>query len=434
MIPTPLLFEIANPIINYASGISSFLQNNCSDTTYKLNCFRSEFSKNPSSYIHQDPSAIAEILKIDTAIHKFLYNIFRVENVSVQPNEGTGNETGKGYVVQTFVKAYTYDIFADVLTDLERNLEINISLYSSASPMCPKTNEECILECTNFLVEKKEANATLAPLRLRPHPWVFGFWVLSFLGMLFCASTIVFIFVKICKRDILEGNPMLTILMLVSTMFIYFAVLPFTFEGDESTRRSICLARGLSITLSYAATFSLLLGRCILLGSVSKEVGFMSHIAGSVQSFMSLFIFGVQCALSIHVFENCEELFRGSSFIYMLSYDAILLALIICFCPLVAKSRRNYKEGKYFTIASLMTGGCWSCWIPAYVLLGEEWRDPVLCFGLVATASIFLSVLFIPRTYLMTIAETRDKLTSALPSLATVTSAIDLYRASTQVS
>lgn len=433
MIPSPILFELANPIINYVQDISAFLKNNCSETIYKLNCFRNKFPKKKNVFTQYEPSDIADMLKIDTTVHTFLYNIFRVENITVLPKEEQ-NETHEKYVLQTFVKAYTYDIFSEILTDLENGVEVNGSVYPSVRPICSKPHEECIEECVNFLVAKKIVNETLSPLRLRPHPWVFGFWVLSFLGMLFCVSILVFILVKICKRDILEGNPMLTILMLVSTTFMYFSVIPFTLEGNGSNATTICLARSLSITLSYAATFSLLLGRCILLASVSKEVGFMSHIAGSVQSFMSFFIFGVQCALSTHIFKNCQDLFRGSSFIYMLAYDVILLALSICFCPLVAKSRRNYKEGRYFAITSLMTGCCWSLWIPAYVLLGDEWKDQVLCFGLVVTASIFLSVLFIPRTYLMTIAETKDKLTSALPSLATVTSAIDLYRASTQVS
>ncbi|GJQ80384.1 hypothetical protein Trydic_g12245 [Trypoxylus dichotomus] len=66
------------------------------------------------------------------------------------------------------------------------------------------------------------------------------------------------------------------------------------------------------------------------------------------------------------------------------------------------------------------------------MLLEQEWKDPLLCMGLICTASILLGSLFIPRTYMMAVAAARDRFASALPSLATATSAMDIYRASTQ--
>ncbi|RZC41063.1 hypothetical protein BDFB_010927 [Asbolus verrucosus] len=43
-----------------------------------------------------------------------------------------------------------------------------------------------------------------------------------------------------------------------------------------------------------------------------------------------------------------------------------------------------------------------------------------------------MGTIFVPRTYLMTIAAARDKITSTLPSLAAATSAMDIYRTGTQ--
>lgn len=421
MIPSPLLFEVADPIINLVQDIPRFIQESCNETIYKVNCFR---NKHCSKKVNEkkDLSAIANILSIDTQQNKFTYNVFRVENVTVP----AVNESS--YILQTFVKVFSYDMFSDVLTNLETQEEFNTTYTMNTSELCSKPYQECILECVNYAAMAQKINHShLLAIRLRPEPWVFGFWVLSFLGMLFCISIIVFLFVKICRRDILEGNPLLTIILLITTTFMFFSVIPFTVEGNKQTQQTICIIRVLCLTLSYASSFSLLLGRSILLASVSKEIGFMSHIAGVVQSFLSFFIFAVQCALSIYVFDHCQELFKDASFLYFLSYNIILIALIMCFSPLVAKSRRNYREGKYFTIASSLIGCTWSCWIPAYAVLTEEWRDPLLCFGLVSTASIILGSVFIPRTYLVTIAETRDKVASALPSLATMTSQIDVY-------
>ncbi|KAJ8977945.1 hypothetical protein NQ317_017413 [Molorchus minor] len=161
-------------------------------------------------------------------------------------------------------------------------------------------------------------------------------------------------------------------------------VLPFSLEYNKYTRHHLCLARSLAVTLGYALVFSLLLSRCILLATVSKEIGFMSHIAGPVQAFFACLYLG------------------------------------------------NYRESKYFTIAIVLTTVVWGIWLPLYATLERDWKEPILCLGLVSTAGIFLGTIFIPRTYLITSAAARDKITSTLPSLATATSTMDIYRAHTQ--
>lgn len=430
MIPSPLLLEVANPIITYADYVRNKISKNCTDHPQKNRCIR-----NATKAVHVEdfgrilePQTIADVLEIDVDRQKFRYDIFKVENISIpSPNQTS-------YVLQSFVKVFSYDIFSDTLTDLETKQEINTTYVVDTDHVLSRTYEECILECINYINLDEKFNASEAyTIRLRTEPWIFGFWVVSFLGMIFCISVMIFLLVKIFKRDILEGNPVLTLLLVISTFAMYLSVFPFTLIGDKHTQSTIYITRALCITLSYAATFSLMLGRSILLSSVSKELRFMSHIEGMVQAFMSLFIFGVQCALSVSIIDHHQEIFQESHFLYILSYNMMLLALLMCFAPLIMRSRRNYKEGKYFAIASLLNGCCWCCWIPAYVLLGDAWRDPLLCFGLVATASVVLGTVFIPRTYLVTIAETRDKITNALPALATVASNMDIYVGNGQV-
>lgn len=416
IITTPLLFEIADPIMNLAENVSDFIYHNCNDTTYKINCMRNKFFESERRAHTRHPNRMVDILKIGSLKRKFVYNIFRVENVTLQSDN----------VVQTFIKAFTYNMFYDLLFDLEANTEVNSSLTIPADP------QSYMIQCSNFASQSNYSSRIQPKLRFRSEPWVFGFWVLSLLGMLFCISVFIFLTVRLFKKEVFEGNPFLTVLLLISLCFMYFSVLPFTVEGNSKTSEPVCIVRSLCLTLSFASAFSLMLGRSILLASVSKEIGFMSHIAGAVQSFMTLFIFGVQAALSIHVFGRCQEVYNGANFIYYLSYNIILLGLLICFCPLIVKSQRNYKEGKYFTIASVVIAVLWCCWIPLFVLLDPFWKDPILCFALVSTASIILGAVFIPRTYLITIAEARDKLTSALPSLATVTSTMEFYKNGTQ--
>lgn len=192
------------------------------------------------------------------------------------------------------------------------------------------------------------------------------------------------------------------------------------------------------MTIPYTFAFALLLARTILLATVSSEVGFMSHVAGTVQGFLTLFIFAVQCALSLQLSNSCEDsplhhTNNNYSLLSLMSYNVVLLILLVFITPLIAKSKRNYREGKHFTIAIIMSACAWSGWLPAYAVLDEAWKDPLLCLGLVSTGSILLGSIFIPRTYMMTVSAARERFTSALPSLATATSAMDIYRASTQV-
>lgn len=317
-------------------------------------------------------------------------------------------------------------MFYDNLTLVDETFEIPFFNESSFSgEICL---HEFIIHRDNKIVYRNSL------IYFRSESWIYAFISLSLLGVLFCVAILIFLLVAIFQRRILEGNPVMTLLLLFAVMLLFCSVLPFGIENTKSVHRALCITKALAVTLSYAAIFSLLLSRCIVLGSAAKEVGFMSHIAGPVQSFLCLFVFGVQAALSLHVMGRCNNIFtHGYDFVYLMSYNTMLLMILICLTPLIYKSQRNYREGKYFTIAIILIALLWCIWLPCFIILCSEWKELMVCLGLVSTGSICLGAIFIPRTYLMTIAAERDKITSALPSLNTATSAIDLYRAHTQV-
>jgi hypothetical protein len=407
--PNPSLFEIAAPLVVYAQNLKHFITGTCNDTTDKLKCLRNKFQGTPQSVLR--PSQIADLLKIETS--SINYYVYKSENSSLPR------------------KIFSYNIFSNNLTLLDNTVELG----NASEPGCKSDPSSCQKQCKNFA---SRSSVGFIPgdceIRIRSESWVFAFLSLSLLGVLFCIAILIFLLVSICRRNVLEGNPVLTMLLLVAVMLMFCSILPLSLEGDKSTKESICLARALAITLSFSAAFSLILSRSILLATASKEIGFMSHVAGPVQSFLCLFIFGVQAALSLQVVNRCSDIFRGYSFVYLLSYNAMLLLLLLCLCPLIVKCQRNYKEGKYFTWAVATISILWCVWIPAYALVDQQYKDSVLCFGLVSTASALMATIFVPRTYLMTIAAARDKITSTLPSLSGATSAMDIYRAGAQVS
>lgn len=422
---TPLFFEISNPILTLAKNISKFILDNCNETLFKYNCLSNKLTKYVDNrYGEFTPTQILSELKLNTE-SKFNYNVFKIESIQ------------KNYSITKL--SYVYNMFNEEMSIADVNMiEYNETNFMNGQNICMKHLERCLLECVNFKTPIIRKGILLPNfsnnVRLRTESWVFAFLSISFLGCLFALSILFYILVRMCKRDTFEGNPLMTIFLLITVIWIYCSVIPFSLEGNKVTRHTICVARILSLTLSYAFAFSLLLSRCILLATSSKEIGFMSHVSGPVQSFLCLFMFGIQCALSLQVINHCAEIFKSYTLILLLSYNIFLLLLLVCIAPLVTRSQRNYREGKYFTVAIIIITLLWCLWIPGYMFLDYELKDPLLCLGLVTTASIFVATVFIPRTYLITIAIARDRLTSALPSLGTANSTLDMYRANLQVS
>ncbi|KAL1495084.1 hypothetical protein ABEB36_010558 [Hypothenemus hampei] len=418
MFATPSLIEIAHPLLTYAIETGNFLNTNCYNTTDKVRCLK----ENPNSLFHQypllTPEDILEILKIETLAPNFVYDIFEVVE-SVHSN----------YTVNSIRKTYSYNIFHENVTFKRDEFGSFIASEDRvvfSQHMCP--HEVKIIRSSNEINLIKNFK-----FQFRSDSWIYAFLSISLLGILFCIAIFVFLVIVVCQKRVLEGHPCMTLMLLFAVILIFCSVLPFGIEPTVKSHKTLCQIKAISVTLSYSALLALMLARSIVLSSAAKEIGFMSHIAGPVQSFLSLFIFGVQAALSLQVLDKCNGMFiQNFDFIYLMSYNLLLLIILLCLCPLIYKSQRNYRESKYFTIALVLIAGLWCIWLPCFALLCKEWKEMMVCLGLVGTGGICLGTIFIPRTYLMTIAAEREKITSALPSLPTSTSALDIYRAHSQ--
>nr|CAD7462547.1 unnamed protein product [Timema tahoe] len=256
-------------------------------------------------------------------------------------------------------------------------------------------------------------------------------------------NVIIFIVVRICKGDILEGNPSFTFLLILAIIFAYSSVLPFSFRAIQGHGEILCGLRVLCPSLSYAFLFSIMISRSVMLASCDQDGGFMSHVNGYIQTVLCFFIAGVQLALSVQFWfinkgffsgEDCTAMYEGYTFLLILSYDAFLLCMLICVTPFIVRSKRNYREGVFFTVVTALCTLIWVGWCAMYLLVPRRWQDAAVTGGLTATATAVLVTVFIPRTYMMMTAIVRDHLASALPSLAYVssTSVQDLhYRTTT---
>ncbi|XP_065155456.1 protein bride of sevenless isoform X2 [Atheta coriaria] len=418
IIPSTILFEMAEPILRMIQTLSQNSTLECQNST-NIKCLH-KLSSNGDTESETKILSQVEIL-----------NLLKLESLSSEFNYILNNNQGE---------LMKYSLFENDITVMDATKDYQLKRNISISE-CFQHFDQCLLECENFksfdVTPIFTSNVFLNAVRLRPEPWVYAFFSLSLLGILFCLAIMGFIISRLCKKQVLEGNPILTILLLIDVIIMFASVLPFSLEGNKFNRFEIYILRAICVTIPYTFAFALLLARTILLATVSSEVGFMSHVAGTVQGFLTLFIFAVQCALSLQLSNSCEDsplhhTNNNYSLLSLMSYNVVLLILLVFITPLIAKSKRNYREGKHFTIAIIMSACAWSGWLPAYAVLDEAWKDPLLCLGLVSTGSILLGSIFIPRTYMMTVSAARERFTSALPSLATATSAMDIYRASTQ--
>lgn len=459
LIPSSILLNVAVPLINIARNISNILENICYNKSHDT-CLNHYLKQVKNHYISDMTNLeILQFLKISPSADKFVYNIFKVEHLALIGQTNHSTTFDDDLVLQSFVKIGTYSIFnyslsldslflgeegfnETVVSTVSSNV---VSNNLSVPNNCFLSHHVCIFECMNFkaiYTSDSDNDYLIYNVVLRQDPWILAVLSIACLGVVFCVAILIFIFVRIFKKDIFEGNPVLSVLILLTLTIMYASVVPFALEVTFETEfRSIlsnylCLTRSLAVSLSYSCAFSLMLSRCVMLATVAYEAGFMSHITGHVQSLLCLFMIAVQGALSLQSVENCQDLFAHNSFLYTLSYDFLLLGLLFCSCPFIYRSQRNYKEGRYFAISIVLIVLVWITWLTAFVLVEDRWKMAIVCCGLLGTASSILGAVFIPRTYLMTSAVVRDSLTSALPSLAfaSSTSVLDLNYSNAQVS
>ena len=159
-----------------------------------------------------------------------------------------------------------------------------------------------------------------------------------------------------------------------------------------------------------------------MLATADDVDGLPGHVSGFTQFTLLIFMCGVQIALttqewffygstayveSVHIerytFKTCKlNATRDEYFtLYKLSYPSFLLFLQMCMNPFIVKSQRNYREGLLFCIGSILISILWIGWVTMYVIMGKEygtpWYEKSICCGLLATPTVLLIAIFVPK-------------------------------------
>lgn len=258
--------------------------------------------------------------------------------------------------------------------------------------------------------------------------WRFETWVevnasVAAIGVLCAIAIFSFVMARICVGDVLEGSPALSFFLLIAIVISYVATLAFSLEEGKI----ICDLRVFGPPVSYAILFSILLSRSFMLAASDQDGGFMSHVNGYLQAVLIFFICAVQFALSGQYWlfnsflhnptTSCQSMYANHKFIILHSYNAFLLLVLVSVIPFMIRSKRNYREGTFFSTAIIAILLVWLTWILLFYLLPLPYCDAAVVFGLTGTATAILVCIFIPRTYLMTTAIVRDRIVNTLPPL-----------------
>ncbi|XP_076295123.1 G protein coupled receptor bride of sevenless isoform X2 [Lasioglossum baleicum] len=290
------------------------------------------------------------------------------------------------------------------------NLKFRITPESRVPKMpklCLKKYAKNCESCLNFKKRFSPRGVTKDILDmglLKPGSWIPIFLTVAVCGAFACSVIAIFIIYRFIVEDVLDGNPSLTIVLILANVFTLLTVVPFSMNDDYVGAEALNSKKILATTLAFGIDFSVMLSRAFFL-VFSKGGVFTAHINGYLQGLMVFFMFGVQVAMSLMYFilgpEDSAVIVRSLIFIGLLGYDIFLLATFFVVCFFIARLPRNYREGKCFFGTSIGLLIAWAIWLTCFILVEPECRDTVVSFGIIATAYLIIAGVLIPRTYYM---------------------------------
>lgn len=130
-----------------------------------------------------------------------------------------------------------------------------------------------------------------------------GTLVPIFLTVMACGTVaslviVVFIVYRYFAEEVLDGNPNLTIILVLANMFVLQTVLLFCMNDDYAGGGEYVNSKKIFLsTLSIGIVFSIMLSRALFLAFSTGGV-FTSHINGYLEALMVFFMAGVQVAVS----------------------------------------------------------------------------------------------------------------------------------------
>ncbi|XP_026464371.1 protein bride of sevenless-like [Ctenocephalides felis] len=441
------IYQLGNSILNIADMLNRYISEYCENDTVIYSDFPPFVKKQFKIPNKKSLQEILDIFLIEDNELSYYYDILMRTN-------DTENENG-------LLNIGNFNVITDVLT-------FNFNEDSSEEKAKYFAHAKCLQDhdpvqyckttadtCSNYFKGNHHQYHDYLYLYLRKDPWVPASLAVSGIGVFTTLAILLFVIIRLCKGDIMEGNPLATIILLLSLLPMFASIIPFsvTFEDHEQNQKLVitqsryenfehdflqlnqnilCAWRVFVLSVSYCLLFSQLLSRAIMLCSVGSEGGFLSHVNGFLQITICFFMFLVQLSISsqllvYHLKDTsdvnlCRNIFDSDYYLTAISYNVFLLISLLIITPFVYRSQRNYMEGMLMTVASYIIAIAWFVWILISVLFssGSTCKEASVPLGLVSTAWIVLGGILVPRSYLIVRGIARSDLVQALPSLTSI--------------
>ncbi|XP_020294772.1 uncharacterized protein LOC109860235 isoform X1 [Pseudomyrmex gracilis] len=380
---SPYLLSIGKAIVGLVEVSSSVRERNCSidNCDDDQNCAATQFRSESTREIRE--SDVYETLRVQPKSHSIKYVVaMKTQHELVD-------------VALYGIEMSELRVFSD-------------KMISRMPGLCLENLVGNCENCTNFQKRADERDVTegdiISKSVLKSSLYVPVFLIAIVCGTIVCCIILIFIIYRFVTDDILDGNPTLTIILVLMNMFTLLTALPFCMTDDYFDAESINAQKILLTTLAFGFTFSIVLSRTLFMALSTSGV-LIAHINGYLLSLMVFFMSGVQIAISIMFFilntVNSAVIVRSSTFIALLGYDMFLLIALFIASFFTTKIQRNYNEGKCFlgTAGGLLV--LWTTWLICFVSMQPENRDVIVSFGIIGTAYLIIFGIFIPRIYYM---------------------------------
>lgn len=236
--------------------------------------------------------------------------------------------------------------------------------------------------------------------------WATILLTVSSVGILIALLTIAFLVVNSCREDFDEGSQVSNVILLIAIIFSYSCTVLFLFHKDSVT----CFRRLTVVGIAYVSMLAPNLSRCFLLIAAELD-GIHAHISGFLQAVLYCFIAAVQIAMASYYWISHSYIkttkykcvFESKPTLGYLSYPMLLSFVFLAASPFCIRSRRNNREGLLLHFGSIAVCLVWLIWYLLFFLLPSRWNEFTICFGLVATATAILVVIFLPKVYKMVV-------------------------------
>ena len=178
--------------------------------------------------------------------------------------------------------------------------------------------------------------------------------------------------------QVLEGSQATSFSLLLATVILLISILPFCFLPHSL----ICALREFVPPVVLTLVISVMVSRSLLLATADTD-GLPGHASGVLQLVLGLLLLGVELAVVVVLllvretfsFTVMVRLGRASSlqcshsgwtWVLTMVWPGLLLLLQLLISPAIWSSRRNYREGALFSLASLGLCLVTAGWLAVY--------------------------------------------------------------------